>query len=43
MSETRKNGEDDYVTFTGIVNRECEKVKQNSLIENQFKYLIFIE
>ncbi|CAH8430770.1 unnamed protein product [Dicrocoelium dendriticum] len=33
---------DDYVTYAGIVNRECEKFDIKSITADQFKCLIFI-
>ena len=39
----QKSDDEDFVTFTGIVNRECEKFKLSSLTEEQFKCLIFIK
>ncbi|KER33031.1 hypothetical protein T265_00942 [Opisthorchis viverrini] len=33
---------DDFLTYSGIVNRECERFKLGSLTEDQFKSLIFI-
>ena len=37
-----KEESDDYLTYAGIVNRECEKSKVGSMTENQFKCLIFV-
>ncbi|KER24867.1 hypothetical protein T265_07592 [Opisthorchis viverrini] len=37
-----KREADDYVTFAGIVNRECEKFQLQSPTEDQFKCLIFV-
>ena len=33
---------DDFVTYAGLVNRECERFKLKELTENQFKCLIFV-
>ncbi|XP_058449173.1 uncharacterized protein K02A2.6-like [Malaya genurostris] len=37
-----KNEVDDYVTYAGIVNRQCEDFELNNLAIDQFKALIFI-
>ncbi|XP_058456714.1 uncharacterized protein LOC131434084 [Malaya genurostris] len=37
-----KNEVDDYVTYAGIVNRQCEDFELNNLTIDQFKALIFI-
>lgn len=37
-----KRESDDYVTFAGLVNSECEKFQLQSLTEDQFKCLIFV-
>ncbi|PIO61564.1 hypothetical protein TELCIR_16910, partial [Teladorsagia circumcincta] len=37
-----KNPDDDYITYAGQVNRECEKFKLSQCDENQFKCLIFV-
>ena len=33
----------DYVTYTGIVNKECNRFKQNKLTADNFKCLIFVQ
>ncbi|RTG83726.1 uncharacterized protein DC041_0011215, partial [Schistosoma bovis] len=33
---------DNYLTYAGKVNRECERFKINEITADQFKYLIFI-
>ncbi|CAH8623684.1 unnamed protein product, partial [Dicrocoelium dendriticum] len=33
---------EDYITYAGIVNRECERFKLASMTETQFKCLMFI-
>ncbi|CAH8598040.1 unnamed protein product [Schistosoma haematobium] len=37
-----KSPEDDYLTYAGKVNRECERFKINEITADQFKCLIFI-
>nr|VZI26200.1 unnamed protein product [Spirometra erinaceieuropaei] len=37
-----KRDSDDFITYAGIVNRECGRFQLGSLNENQFKCLIFI-
>ncbi|CAI2738129.1 unnamed protein product, partial [Dicrocoelium dendriticum] len=37
-----KRDADDFVTYAGIVNRECERFQLGSLTEDQFKCLLFI-
>ncbi|CAI2737860.1 unnamed protein product, partial [Dicrocoelium dendriticum] len=37
-----KHSMDDYITYAGIVNRECERFKLASMTETQFKCLMFI-
>ncbi|KER31390.1 hypothetical protein T265_02308 [Opisthorchis viverrini] len=37
-----KKDDDDFITFAGVVNRECERFKLSSMTENQFKCLIFL-
>ncbi|BHF84813.1 hypothetical protein SprV_0902796500 [Sparganum proliferum] len=37
-----KRDSDDFITYAGIVNRECERFQLRSLTEDQFKCLIFI-
>lgn len=37
-----KNSLQDIVTYTGIVNKECENFKLSTLTEDQFKCLIFV-
>lgn len=37
-----KNEANDFVTYTGIVNRQCEKIELQKLSVNQFKNLLFI-
>ena len=37
-----KDQNDDFVTYAGLVNRECERFKLKELTENQFKGLIFV-
>ena len=34
---------DDYVTYTGIVNRECKRFKLNELTAGNFRCLIFVQ
>lgn len=36
-----KNTEDDWVTYAGVVNRECERFKLRQMTDDQFKCLIF--
>ena len=36
-----KDEDEDFVIYTGVVNRECEKM--NELTSNLFKCLIFVE
>ncbi|XP_062711283.1 uncharacterized protein K02A2.6-like [Aedes albopictus] len=38
----RKNEADDFVTYAGIVNRQCEDFELNKLTIDQFKGLIFV-
>ena len=38
-----KKANDDYVSYTGNVNRECERFKRNELTADIFKYLIFVQ
>lgn len=40
--KTKKNDNDDFVTYAGIVNRSCEDFKFTELGSKQFKCLIFI-
>nr|VZH99577.1 unnamed protein product [Spirometra erinaceieuropaei] len=37
-----KRDSDDFITYAGIVNRECGRFQLGSLTEDQFKCLIFI-
>nr|VZI26728.1 unnamed protein product [Spirometra erinaceieuropaei] len=37
-----KRDSDDFITYAGIVNRECGRFQLGSLAEDQFKCLIFI-
>ncbi|XP_062704672.1 uncharacterized protein K02A2.6-like [Aedes albopictus] len=37
-----KNEADDFVTYAGIVNRQCEEFELQKLSVNQFKSLVFI-
>ena len=37
-----KSPDDDWVTYAGIVNRECENSKLRQMTDDQFKCLIFI-
>ncbi|CAH8540722.1 unnamed protein product, partial [Schistosoma mattheei] len=37
-----KSPEDDYLTYAGKVNRQCERFKINEITADQFKCLIFI-
>nr|VZI31822.1 unnamed protein product [Spirometra erinaceieuropaei] len=37
-----KRDSDDFITYSGIVNRECGRFQLGSLTEDQFKCLIFI-
>ncbi|BHF82463.1 hypothetical protein SprV_0802560100 [Sparganum proliferum] len=37
-----KRDSDDFITYAGIVNRECGRFQHGSLTEDQFKCLIFI-
>ncbi|BHF61136.1 hypothetical protein SprV_0100410700 [Sparganum proliferum] len=37
-----KRDSDDFITYAGIVNRECGRFQLSSLTEDQFKCLIFI-
>nr|CAX83705.1 Gag-Pol polyprotein [Schistosoma japonicum] len=37
-----KSPSDDYLTYAGKVNRECERFKLNEITADQFKCLIFI-
>ncbi|XP_055598667.1 uncharacterized protein K02A2.6-like [Uranotaenia lowii] len=37
-----KHGEDDYVTYAGIVNKRCENFELNKITADQFESLIFI-
>ncbi|XP_055528889.1 uncharacterized protein K02A2.6-like [Wyeomyia smithii] len=39
---TVKNEADDYLTYAGIVNRQCEDFELNKLTIDQFKGLIFV-
>lgn len=38
----QKQGDDDFITYAGMVNRQCEAFKLSSLTSDQFKCLIFI-
>lgn len=42
MNLTKKEDED-FVTYAGIVNKECEKFELNELISDMFKGLIFVQ
>ncbi|CDW60186.1 gag pol polyprotein [Trichuris trichiura] len=37
-----KNAHDDYITYGGIVNRECQRFQLGTLSEDNFKCLIFV-
>ena len=37
-----KNETEDYVTYAGAVNKECERFQLKSMTEDQFKCLIFV-
>lgn len=38
----QKKSSDDYVTYAGIVNKQCERFKLGDLTNDQFKCLIFV-
>ena len=40
--DNRQKSGEDYSTFTGIVNRGCERFKLKELTPNMFKCLIFV-
>ena len=40
--QLKKSERDDYITYAGTVNRQCEDFKLSSITENHFKCLIFI-
>ncbi|BHF71557.1 hypothetical protein SprV_0401461600 [Sparganum proliferum] len=40
--QLRKRDSDDFITYAGIVNRECGRFQLSSLTEDQFKCFIFI-
>lgn len=40
--QVSKSPSDDYLTYAGKVNRECERFKINEITADQFKCLIFI-
>ena len=40
--QLKKNDSDDFLSYSGMVNRQCENFQLSSLTENQFKCLIFI-
>ncbi|MBM6549379.1 hypothetical protein, partial [Streptococcus dysgalactiae] len=37
-----KSESDDFITYAGIANRECERFKLGSITSDQFKCLIFV-
>lgn len=38
----QKKNDDDFITYAGIVNKQCELFKLSSLTSDQFKCLVFI-
>ena len=40
--QLRKKDSEDYITYAGTVNRECERFQLSTMTEDQFKCLIFV-
>ena len=38
-----KKANDNYVTYAGIVNRECKRFKLNELTADNFKWFIVVQ
>lgn len=38
-----KEGDKDFVTYAGIINKACERFKLNETTPDMFKWLIFVQ
>ena len=42
MFKFNKKEDEDFFTYVGVVNRDCEKFKLEELSPDQFKCLVFV-